>query len=86
MQNEAFHWTVTIINLSLIRVGLSYCRCRIHGPAPLGRLLWLMYYTTERKDVVALEGVENRSTRMLHGMESCSYKERSDRLDLFSLE
>ena len=34
----------------------------------------------------ALEGVQSRFTRMLPGMEHLSYKERLDRLGLFSLE
>jgi len=39
-----------------------------------------------RKDVIALEGVQRRFTRMLPGTERLSYKERLDRLGFFSLE
>ena len=38
------------------------------------------------KDVIAMEGVQRRITRMLPGMEHLSYEERLDRLGLFSLE
>jgi len=36
------------------------------------------------KDVISLEGVQRRFTRMLPGMEGFSYEERLDRLGLFS--
>eukprot|EP00061_Rhincodon_typus_P014782 g42066.t1 len=39
-----------------------------------------------RKDVIKLERVQKRFTRMLPGMESLSYKERLDKLGLFSME
>ena len=44
---------------------------------------WSPHY---RKDVIALEGVQRRFTRMLPGVERLSDKERLDRLGLFSLE
>jgi len=39
-----------------------------------------------RKDVIALEGVERGSTRMLPGMEHFSYEETLRKLGLLSLE
>eukprot|EP00061_Rhincodon_typus_P007449 g29158.t1 len=39
-----------------------------------------------RKDVEALERVQKRFTRMLPGFEDMSYKERLEKLELFSLE
>eukprot|EP00061_Rhincodon_typus_P017537 g46265.t1 len=54
---------------------------------------WQMKFNLERyelssykKDVIKLERVQKRFTRMLSGMEGLSYKERLDRLGLFSLE
>ena len=44
---------------------------------------WSPHY---RKDVIALEGVQKRFTRMLPGMEHLRYEERLDKLGLFSLE
>eukprot|EP00061_Rhincodon_typus_P005440 g24955.t1 len=44
---------------------------------------WLPHY---RKVVEALERVQKRFTRMLHGLEGMNYKERLDTIDLFSLE
>eukprot|EP00061_Rhincodon_typus_P019082 g48535.t1 len=38
------------------------------------------------KDIIKLERVQKRITRMLLGMDSLGYKERLDRVDLFSLE
>eukprot|EP00061_Rhincodon_typus_P007715 g29695.t1 len=38
------------------------------------------------KDIIKLETVQKRFTRMLLGMEDLSYKERLDRLELFPLE
>eukprot|EP00061_Rhincodon_typus_P012377 g38072.t1 len=38
------------------------------------------------KDIINLERVQKRFPRMLPGMEDLSYKERLDRLGLFSLE
>lgn len=43
-------------------------------------LLWLPQY---RKAVIEIEGVQKRFSRMLYGMECCSFKER---LGLFTLE
>ena len=55
------------------------------GKATLGRLIqfWSPYY---RKDIIKLERVQKRFTRMLPGLDDLSYKERLDRLGLFSLE
>eukprot|EP00061_Rhincodon_typus_P005792 g25737.t1 len=39
-----------------------------------------------RKDIIKLERVERGFTRMLLGMEGFNYKEKLDRLGLFSLE
>ena len=44
---------------------------------------WSPHY---QKDVMALEGVQKRFTRMLPGMEDISYEERLNKLGLFSLE
>jgi len=44
----------------------------------------LKYYY--RKDIIKLERVQKRFTRMLPGLVGLSYKERLDRLGLFSLE
>eukprot|EP00061_Rhincodon_typus_P003455 g20122.t1 len=56
----------------LVRLQLDYC-VQFRSP----------HY---RKDVIALEGVQRRFTRMLPGMMKLSYKERPARLGLFSLE
>eukprot|EP00061_Rhincodon_typus_P011775 g37044.t1 len=45
--------------------------------------LWSPHY---KKDVIALEGVQRRFTRMLPGMDKLSCKERLDGVGLFSLE
>eukprot|EP00061_Rhincodon_typus_P015573 g43326.t1 len=44
---------------------------------------WLPCY---RKDIIKLEGVQKRFTRMLLGLDSLSYKHRLDNLGLFLLE
>ena len=44
---------------------------------------WSPHY---RKDVIALEGVQSRFTRMLPRMEHLRYHESFGRLGLFSLE
>ena len=44
---------------------------------------WSPYY---RKDIIKLERMQKRFTRMLPGLDGLSYKERLDRLGLFSLE
>ena len=43
---------------------------------------WSPYY---RKDIIKLERVQKRFTRMLPGLDGLSYKERLDRLGHFSL-
>ena len=44
---------------------------------------WSPHY---RKDVIALEGVQSRFTRILRGMEHLNSQESFGRLGLFSLE
>ena len=39
-----------------------------------------------RKDILAIEGVQRRFTRLIPGMSGLSYEERLDRLGLYSLE
>ena len=39
-----------------------------------------------RKDIIAIEGVQRRFTRLIPGMSGLSYEERLDRLGLYSLE
>eukprot|EP00061_Rhincodon_typus_P011340 g36277.t1 len=46
----------------------------------------ILQSTGKRKDIIELEKVQKRLIRMLPGMEGLSYKERLDRLGLFSLE
>ena len=55
------------------------------GKATLGNCgqFWSPYY---RKDIIKCERVQKRFTRMLLGLDGLSYKERLDRLGLFSLE
>eukprot|EP00061_Rhincodon_typus_P009343 g32774.t1 len=45
--------------------------------------IWSLHY---QKDVVALERVQKRFTRMLLGMEGISCEERLEKLGLFSME
>ena len=44
---------------------------------------WPPYY---RKDIIKLERVQKRFTRMLPGLDGLGYEERLDGLGLFSLE
>ena len=57
---------------TLVRPQLEYCV-----------QFWSPHY---RKDVIALEGVQRKFTRMLPGMEHLSYEEQLRRLRLFLLE
>ena len=66
-------WDVLLkLYKTLIRPLLEYCV-----------QFWSPYY---RKDIIKLERVQKRFTRMLQGLDGLSYKERLDRLGLFSLE
>ena len=53
------------------------------GKATLGIQFWSPNY---RKDIIKLERVQKRFTRMLPGLDGLSYKERLDGLGPFSLE
>ena len=44
---------------------------------------WSPYY---RRDIIKLERMQKRFTSMLLGLDGLSYKERLDKLGLFSLE
>ena len=57
---------------------------RLDGSNGLILLLYLMVYL--RKDVLAIEGVQRRFTRLIPGMAGLSYEERLSRLGLYSLE
>eukprot|EP00061_Rhincodon_typus_P013453 g39833.t1 len=46
---------------------------------------WGIEFKNWQKDMVALERVQRRFTRMLHGMEGISCEERLEKLELFSL-
>ena len=57
---------------ALVRPHLEYCE-----------QFWAPYL---RKDVLALEGVQRRFTRMIPGMKGLSYEERLRSLGLYSME
>ena len=66
-------WDVLLkLYKTLVRPHLEYCV-----------QFWSPYY---RKDTIKLERAQKRLTRMLLGLDGLSYKERLDRLGLFSLE
>ena len=66
-------WDVLLkLYKTLLRPHLEYCV-----------QFWSPYY---RKDIIKLERVQKRFTRMLPGLDGLSYKETLDRLGLFSLE
>ena len=66
-------WDVLLkLSKTLVRPHLEYC---VQFKSP--------YY---RKDIIKLERVQKRFTRMLPELDGLSYKERLDRLGLFSLE
>ena len=54
------------------------------GKATLG-ILCAILVTLLGKDIIKLERVQKRFTRMLLGLDGLSYKERLNRLGLFSL-
>ena len=56
------------------------------GKATLGILCRGLVTSSYKKDIMKLERVQKRFTRMLLGLDGLSYKERLDRLGLFSLE
>jgi len=57
---------------ALVRPPLEYCE-----------QLWAPYPS---KDVLALEGIQRRFTRMIPGMKDLSYEERLRSLDLYSMD
>ena len=70
---EYRNWDVLLkLYKTSVRPHLAYCV-----------QFWSSYY---RKDIIKLERVQKRFTRMLPGLDGLGYKERLDRLGLFSLE
>ena len=70
---ECRNWDILLkLYKTLVRPHLEYCV-----------QFWSPYY---RKGIIKLERVQKRFIRMLPGLESLSYKERLNRLGLFSLE
>ena len=70
---ECRSWDVLLkLYKTLLRSHLEYCV-----------QFWKPFY---RKDIIKLERVQKKFTRMLPGLNDLSYKERLDRLGLFSLE
>eukprot|EP00061_Rhincodon_typus_P009495 g33052.t1 len=50
-------------------------------------MYWVQFCSPcSRKDITKLDRVQKRFTRMLPGLESMSYREKLDRLGLFSLD
>lgn len=45
--------------------------------------IWSLYF---QKSIIELKKIQGRTTRMIRGMERLPYKERLNRLGLFSLE
>ena len=71
--NEYRSWDILLkLYKTLVRPHLEY---RVQ--------FWSPYY---RKDIIKLERVQKRFTRMLPGLDGLSYKKRLDRMGLFSLE
>ena len=69
---ECKSWDVLLkLYKTLVRPHLEYCV-----------QFWSPYY---RKDIIKLERVQKRFIRMLPGLDGLSYKERLERLGLFSL-
>eukprot|EP00061_Rhincodon_typus_P002140 g16716.t1 len=59
------------------------CRMLVRPPLEYCVQFWLPYY---RKDIIKLERVQKRFTRMLLAVMGLKYKNRLEKLGLFSLE